>query len=95
MKEGFETHLDGGAIAARQPVCLFFFPSFKFTDSNPGASIGTYTIPEIATPFMAKISKTLDMMLGSHLDAHIMGKIYPHYYYARCLVIKCALYILR
>ena len=33
------------------------------------------------------------MMLGSHLDAHIMGKIYPHYYYASCLVIKCALYL--
>ena len=23
---------------------------------------------------MAKVSKTLDMMLGSHLDAHVMGK---------------------
>ena len=66
MKEGFETHLDGGAIGARQPVCLFFFPSFKFTNSNPGtplAGIRVYTIPEIASPFMAKISKTLDMML--------------------------------
>ena len=42
---------------------------------------------------MAKISKMLDMMLGSHLDAYIMGKIYPHYYYACCLVIKCALYL--
>jgi hypothetical protein len=30
---------------------------------------------------MARVSKTLDMMLGSHLDAHIMGKIYRHYYY--------------
>jgi len=37
------------------------------------AGIGTYTIPEIATPFMAKVSKKLDMMLGSHLDAHVMG----------------------
>jgi uncharacterized protein (DUF2235 family) len=37
------------------------------------AGIGTYTIPEIATPFMANVSKTIDMMLGSHLDAHIMG----------------------
>jgi hypothetical protein len=27
---------------------------------------------------MAKVSKTLDMMLGNHLDAHIMGKTGPH-----------------
>ncbi|KAI6161302.1 hypothetical protein EDD17DRAFT_1759354 [Pisolithus thermaeus] len=37
------------------------------------AGIGTYTIPQIATPFYAKLSKTLDMMLGHHLDAHVMG----------------------
>ncbi|OAX37702.1 hypothetical protein K503DRAFT_857190 [Rhizopogon vinicolor AM-OR11-026] len=35
------------------------------------ADIGTYTIPQIATPMMAKISKTVDMMLGNHLDAHV------------------------
>ncbi|KAH7913511.1 hypothetical protein BJ138DRAFT_1002147 [Hygrophoropsis aurantiaca] len=37
------------------------------------AGIGTYTIPEIATPLMAKLSKTIDMMIGIHLDAHVMG----------------------
>ncbi|KAG8219249.1 hypothetical protein J3R82DRAFT_88 [Butyriboletus roseoflavus] len=37
------------------------------------AGIGTYTIPQIATPFMAKLSKTIDMMIGIHLDAHVMG----------------------
>jgi hypothetical protein len=39
-------------------------------------------IPEIATPLMAKVSKTLDMMLGSHLDAHwhMMGKFSRLYY---------------
>jgi hypothetical protein len=37
------------------------------------AGIGTYTIPEIAKPWDAALQKTLDMMLGSHLDAHIMG----------------------
>ncbi|KIK76154.1 hypothetical protein PAXRUDRAFT_170739 [Paxillus rubicundulus Ve08.2h10] len=37
------------------------------------AGIGTYTIPQIATPLMAKISKTIDLMVGSHLDAHVMG----------------------
>lgn len=40
------------------------------------AGIGTYTIPQIATPFWAKVSKTLDAMLGSHLDAHVMGKFF-------------------
>ncbi|OJA19274.1 hypothetical protein AZE42_04490 [Rhizopogon vesiculosus] len=42
---------------------------------NPAqlAGIGIYTIPQIATPMMAKISKIVDMMLGNHLDAHVMG----------------------
>jgi hypothetical protein len=40
---------------------------------NLQAGIGTYTIPEIAQPWNAALQKTLDMMLGSHLDAHIMG----------------------
>jgi hypothetical protein len=39
------------------------------------AGIGTYTVPEIAKPSMAGLKKTLDMMLGLHLDAHIMGKL--------------------
>ncbi|KAH7911623.1 hypothetical protein BJ138DRAFT_1006185 [Hygrophoropsis aurantiaca] len=37
------------------------------------AGIGTYTVPQIATPFMASVSKTLDMMIGIHLNAHVMG----------------------
>ncbi|KAI9566395.1 hypothetical protein HD554DRAFT_2117826 [Boletus coccyginus] len=37
------------------------------------AGIGTYTIPEIATPFMAKLSKTIDTMVGNHLNAHVMS----------------------
>ncbi|KAJ8584078.1 hypothetical protein M405DRAFT_798490 [Rhizopogon salebrosus TDB-379] len=37
------------------------------------AGIGTYTIPEMATPMMAKLSKTVDMMIGNHLNAHVMG----------------------
>ncbi|KAF9225174.1 hypothetical protein BS17DRAFT_730406 [Gyrodon lividus] len=37
------------------------------------AGIGTYTIPQIATPFMAKLSKTIDLMVGNHLNAHVMG----------------------
>ncbi|KAF8506456.1 hypothetical protein JB92DRAFT_2961559 [Gautieria morchelliformis] len=36
------------------------------------AGIGTYTTPEIATPMMAKLSKTLDMMVAWNLDAHVM-----------------------
>jgi uncharacterized protein (DUF2235 family) len=41
------------------------------TESQAG--IGTYTTPEIATPGMAKLSKTLDMMIAWNLDAHVMG----------------------
>ncbi|KAH8110703.1 hypothetical protein DFH11DRAFT_1513988 [Phellopilus nigrolimitatus] len=37
------------------------------------AGIGTYTIPEIASPLTSKISKTLDTMLASNLNHHVMG----------------------
>ncbi|KAI0319544.1 hypothetical protein OF83DRAFT_772062 [Amylostereum chailletii] len=37
------------------------------------AGIGTYTIPEIATPLMAKVSKAIDMAVAKDLDAHVMG----------------------
>jgi len=41
------------------------------------AGIGTYTIPQIAKPMMAKLHKVLDSMVGIHLDAHVMGKYVP------------------
>ncbi|THH20515.1 hypothetical protein EW146_g858 [Bondarzewia mesenterica] len=37
------------------------------------AGIGTYTIPQIATPKMAKLSKAIDMAIANDLDAHVMG----------------------
>ncbi|KAF7358996.1 DUF2235 domain-containing protein [Mycena sanguinolenta] len=37
------------------------------------AGIGTYTTPQIATPFWSKISKLLDTGLAMSLDAHVMG----------------------
>ncbi|KAF9473886.1 hypothetical protein BDN70DRAFT_937075 [Pholiota conissans] len=37
------------------------------------AGIGTYTIPQIAKPMMAKVHKIMDSMVGVHLDAHVMG----------------------
>ncbi|KAH7926859.1 hypothetical protein BV22DRAFT_1086180 [Leucogyrophana mollusca] len=54
-----------------------FFSMLKKDDKSQQmvyyqAGIGTYTIPQIATPFMAGVSKTLDMMVGIHLNAHVM-----------------------
>ncbi|KAF8868074.1 hypothetical protein CPB84DRAFT_1697495 [Gymnopilus junonius] len=37
------------------------------------AGIGTYTTPQIATPFWTNISKSIDMAIAWNLDAHIMG----------------------
>ncbi|EPQ52600.1 hypothetical protein GLOTRDRAFT_46622 [Gloeophyllum trabeum ATCC 11539] len=37
------------------------------------AGIGTYTVPQVATPFWTNISKTVDMMIAWNLDAHVMG----------------------
>ncbi|KAG9221907.1 hypothetical protein CCMSSC00406_0005732 [Pleurotus cornucopiae] len=36
------------------------------------AGIGTYTSPNIATPLMAKVSKTLDEMIAWNLGRHVM-----------------------
>ncbi|KAA1467854.1 hypothetical protein DENSPDRAFT_833006 [Dentipellis sp. KUC8613] len=37
------------------------------------AGIGTYTIPQIATPFMAKVEKAIDEAIAVNLNAHVMG----------------------
>lgn len=37
------------------------------------AGIGTYTIPQIATPLYSKLSKTWDLMVASSLDHHVMS----------------------
>ncbi|KAF9039699.1 hypothetical protein BDZ89DRAFT_981890 [Hymenopellis radicata] len=37
------------------------------------AGIGTYTAPQIATPFMSKILKFIDEAIAWNLDAHVMG----------------------
>jgi uncharacterized protein (DUF2235 family) len=38
------------------------------------AGIGTYTIPQIAKPMMAKLHRVMDSMVGVHLNAHVMGE---------------------
>ena len=38
------------------------------------AGIGTYTIPQIATPLWSKFSETVDAAIAWKLDAHVMGK---------------------
>ncbi|KAK0209162.1 hypothetical protein DFS33DRAFT_1308021 [Desarmillaria ectypa] len=55
-----------------------FFSLLK--KDNPGtqlvyyqSGIGTYSIPEVASPIAAKLSRIVDSMIGVHLDAHVMG----------------------
>ncbi|KAF8899389.1 hypothetical protein BD779DRAFT_1431850 [Infundibulicybe gibba] len=55
-----------------------FFSLLKKDDSSQQlvyyqAGIGTYTIPQIAKPMMAKMHKAMDTMVGVHLDAHVMS----------------------
>ncbi|KAI9455939.1 hypothetical protein BJY52DRAFT_1384548 [Lactarius psammicola] len=68
----------GDQFDADNSNIIQFFSMLKKDDKSQQlvyyqAGIGTYTIPEIATPFMAKVKKTIDMAIGSHLDAHVMG----------------------
>ncbi|KAJ7631645.1 hypothetical protein DFH06DRAFT_1223719 [Mycena polygramma] len=55
-----------------------FFTMLKKDDTSQQlvyyqAGIGTYSIPEIAHPKLAKFHKAIDAMLGLHLNAHVMG----------------------
>ncbi|KAF7307637.1 Zn(2)-C6 fungal-type domain-containing protein [Mycena indigotica] len=37
------------------------------------SGIGTYNIPQVARPWMAKLHRAVDAMLGSHLNSHVMA----------------------
>ncbi|KAF9461946.1 hypothetical protein BDZ94DRAFT_1166859 [Collybia nuda] len=55
-----------------------FFSTLKKDDSKKQlvyyqSGIGTYTIPQIAKPTMAKFHKAMDAMIGVHLNAHVMS----------------------
>ncbi|KAJ7511791.1 hypothetical protein B0H11DRAFT_1952994 [Mycena galericulata] len=55
-----------------------FFTMLKKDDKSQQlvyyqAGIGTYSIPEVAHPKLAKLHRAMDAMLGSHLNAHVMG----------------------
>ncbi|KAI9444606.1 hypothetical protein H4582DRAFT_2108483 [Lactarius indigo] len=68
----------GDQFDADNSNIIQFFSMLKKDDKSQQltyyqAGIGTYTIPEVATPFMAKVKKSIDMAIGSHLDAHVMG----------------------
>jgi hypothetical protein len=58
-------------------LSIFISPRLVFTYREIlQAGIGTYTVPQVATPFWSKFSKTLDMMVGVHLDAHVMCMVW-------------------
>ncbi|CAL1694705.1 unnamed protein product [Somion occarium] len=67
----------GDQFDADNSNVVLFFSMLKKDDRRQQlvyyqAGIGTYTTPQIATPGMAKISKTLDEMVAWNLDAHVM-----------------------
>ncbi|KAI0003870.1 hypothetical protein BJV74DRAFT_490807 [Russula compacta] len=68
----------GGQFSADNSNIVQFFSMLKKDDASQQivyyqAGIGTYTIPEVATPLMAKVQKTIDMAIANHLDAHVMS----------------------
>ncbi|KAH9077525.1 hypothetical protein EDB83DRAFT_2344138 [Lactarius deliciosus] len=68
----------GDQFDADNSNIIQFFSMLKKDDKSQQltyyqAGIGTYTIPEVASPHMAKLKKNIDMAIGSHLDAHVMG----------------------
>ncbi|KAF8491994.1 hypothetical protein F5888DRAFT_1619394 [Russula emetica] len=68
----------GDQFDADNSNIIQFFSMLKKDDKNQQAvyyqaGIGTYTIPEIATPFWSNVQKTIDAAIANHLDAHVMG----------------------
>ncbi|KAI0319543.1 hypothetical protein OF83DRAFT_1170095, partial [Amylostereum chailletii] len=68
----------GDSFDADNSNIVHFFSMLKKDDPSQQmvyyqAGIGTYTIPQIATPLMAKISKAIDMAVANNLNAHVMG----------------------
>ncbi|KAK7695136.1 hypothetical protein QCA50_002326 [Cerrena zonata] len=68
----------GDQFDADNSNVVLFFSMLKKDDRREQlvyyqAGIGTYTTPQIATPFMAKLSKTFDEMVAWNLDHHVMG----------------------
>ncbi|PBK58695.1 hypothetical protein ARMSODRAFT_923456 [Armillaria solidipes] len=56
-----------------------FFSTLKKDDPKEQlvyyqSGIGTYAIPEVASPITAKITKVIDSMIGIHLNAHVMSR---------------------
>ncbi|KAF8527210.1 hypothetical protein JB92DRAFT_3087166 [Gautieria morchelliformis] len=67
----------GDSFDADNSNVVNFFSTLKKDDRTQQmvyyqSGIGTYTTPEIATPMMAKLSKTLDLMFAWNLNAHVM-----------------------
>ncbi|TCD62865.1 hypothetical protein EIP91_006271 [Steccherinum ochraceum] len=68
----------GDQFDADNSNVIQFFTLLKKDDKHEQmvyyqAGIGTYTSPQIATPIMAKISRTMDEAIAWNLNAHVMG----------------------
>ncbi|KAF8892854.1 hypothetical protein CPB85DRAFT_1230449 [Mucidula mucida] len=55
-----------------------FFATLKKDDCSKQlvyyqAGIGTYSVPQIASPVTARFNRVIDAMVGVHLNAHVMG----------------------
>ncbi|KAF9040238.1 hypothetical protein BDZ89DRAFT_1100225 [Hymenopellis radicata] len=55
-----------------------FFATLKKDDCSKQlvyyqAGIGTYSVPQIASPMTARLNRIFDTMVGVHLNAHVMG----------------------
>ncbi|KAH9159269.1 hypothetical protein EDB89DRAFT_2084158 [Lactarius sanguifluus] len=76
--DGMGDQFDADLRAYMPSLSAHFFSMLKKDDKSQQltyyqAGIGTYTIPEVASPHMAKLKKNIDMAIGSHLDGHVMG----------------------
>ncbi|KAJ7457836.1 hypothetical protein FB451DRAFT_589308 [Mycena latifolia] len=68
----------GDQFDATNSNVINFFTMLKKDDKRQQlvyyqAGIGTYSIPQIAHPKLAKLHRAVDAMLGNHLNAHVMG----------------------
>ena len=51
----------------------YFYHVYHKPTQRQQSGIGTYTIPQVATPLYSAYSKTLDLMFAKNLNFHVMS----------------------
>jgi hypothetical protein len=67
---------DGNQQMVYYQVCGYDLgTSNKISGMRLQPGVGTYSIPQIVTPFKARVQKYVNMAIANHLNAHVMSML--------------------